>query len=193
MVIDSLQQSESLPADQLIGHEVHAPAVIGTLSDRTSFANLNALPPTWLSPPDFMSFFAVQPVHELLVHEPPFPTQEHPEPRISELHPTGRQVSKSYAKLGPRITPAPVTVGRSGKPKNPASSAFSHPIRHLHLPHQNTLHRGPHSFFESTSCSIFLSRLRSATSCLSFRFSSSMIRSRRSSAMPSPANRFFHR
>ena len=118
MVIHSRQQPESLPADQLIGHEVHAPAVIGTLSERTSFANLNALPPTWLSPPNSQAFFAVQPVHELLVHEPPFP---------------------------------------------------------------------------STSCSIFLLSLRSATSCLSFRFSSSMIRSRRSSAMPSPANRFFHR
>jgi hypothetical protein len=52
MVIHERQQPESLSADQLIGHEVHAPAVIGTLSDRTSFANLNALPPTWLSPPD---------------------------------------------------------------------------------------------------------------------------------------------
>jgi hypothetical protein len=52
MVIHSLQQPESLPADQLFGHEVHAPAVIGTLSDRTNFANLNALSPTWLSPPD---------------------------------------------------------------------------------------------------------------------------------------------
>jgi len=52
MVIDSLQQPESLPADQLIGYEVHAPTVIGTLSDRTSFANLNAHPPTWLSPPE---------------------------------------------------------------------------------------------------------------------------------------------
>jgi hypothetical protein len=52
MVIHSLQQPESLPADQLIGYEVYAPTVIGTLSDRTSFSNLNALPPTWLSPPD---------------------------------------------------------------------------------------------------------------------------------------------
>ena len=57
--------------------------------------------------------------------------------------------------------------------------------RDLHFPHQNTLDRGPQSFFESTSCSIFLSRLRSATSCLSFLFSSSKVRSRRSSAMPS--------
>jgi hypothetical protein len=128
MVIHSRQQPESLPADQLIGHEVHAPAVIGTLSDRTSFVNLNALSPTWLLPPDSLSFFAVQPVHELPVHEPPFPTQEHPEPRISELYPTGRQVSKSYAKLGPRITPAPVTVGRSGKPEHSTGSTFGSPV-----------------------------------------------------------------
>ena len=40
MIIDSLQQPESLPADQLIGYEVHAPAVIGMLSHRTSFTKL---------------------------------------------------------------------------------------------------------------------------------------------------------
>jgi hypothetical protein len=40
MVIDSLQQPESLPADQLIGSEVHTPAVIGMLSHRTSFTKL---------------------------------------------------------------------------------------------------------------------------------------------------------
>ena len=42
MVIHSRQQPESLPTDPLIGHEVHAPAVIGTLSDRTSFRMISA-------------------------------------------------------------------------------------------------------------------------------------------------------
>jgi len=32
--LTSRQHPESLPADELIGHEVHAPAVIGTLSHR---------------------------------------------------------------------------------------------------------------------------------------------------------------
>jgi hypothetical protein len=59
MVTHSRRQPESLPADQLIGHEVHAPAVIGTLSDRTSFASLNAFSPTRLSSPHSQAFFAV--------------------------------------------------------------------------------------------------------------------------------------
>ncbi len=55
------------------------------------------------------------------------------------MHTTGRQVSKSNSKLGPRIAPAPVTVSRSEKPQNATGTTLSHPIRHLHLPHQNTL------------------------------------------------------
>jgi hypothetical protein len=76
------------------------------------------------------------------------------------VHTTRRWVSKSNAKLGPRIPPAAVTVSRSGKPANTAGTTLGHPIRHLHFPHQNTLDRRPQSFFESMSCSIFLSRLK---------------------------------
>ena len=72
---------------------------------------------------------------QLSEHYPTVGIQEHPKPLISVVHPARRQVSKSNAKLG-------------------------NPICDLHLPHQNTLYRGPQSFFESTSCSIFLSRLK---------------------------------
>ena len=149
----------------------------------------------WLSPPTSraLAFFAGQPVDKLLVHHPPFTPQGDPELLIPVVDSGRHQVSTSNAKLGPRITPAPVAEARSGKSQHPAGPTLGNPIRHLHLPHQNTLHRRPQSFFESTSCNIFLSRLRSATNCFSFLFSSSKVRSRRNSATPSPANRFFHR
>jgi hypothetical protein len=51
--------------------------------------------------------------------------------------------------------------------------------------------RWPQSFFCSTSCNMILSKLRSATSCLSLRFSSSSWRSLRSSLTPMPPNFFF--
>ena len=120
MVIDERQQPEPLPADQLIGHEVHAPALIGLPGRRTCLANLDALPPTWLSPPDSKALLALQPVDELRVREPPFATQKHPESWVSELHPAGRQVSKSNAKFGPRVTPALPAEARSSESERPA-------------------------------------------------------------------------
>ena len=193
MVIHSRQQPESLPADQLIGQEVHAPDLIGLPSWRSCLAELNALPPTWLSPTDSQAFFTVEPVDELLVHDPPFTTQKNPEPLMPIVHPAGRQVTESSTKLGLLVTPALVAEARSSEPKYPACPTLGNAIRDLHLPHQNTLYRGPHIFLESTSCSIFLSRLTSATNCWSLLVFSSNIRRLRSSAMPSPANRFFHR
>ena len=38
-----------------------------------------------------------------------------------------------------------------------------HPMEVPHFLHENTLDRGPRSFCESTCCSIFMARLRSAT------------------------------
>src|SRR4051794_32667978 len=60
------------------------------------------------------------------------------------------------------------------------------------------VHRGtplgrPHQFFLSTSWSICLSRVKSATSCFRRRFSSSTSRNLRSSAIPIPANFRFQR
>jgi hypothetical protein len=80
----------------------------------------------------------------------------------------------------------PTTQRRSwtGRSACGASGLLSHARGGRHMPCRTGL---------STSCSIFLSRLRSATSCLRLRFSSSRVRSRRGSAIPSPANRFFHR
>ena len=86
-----------------------------------------------------------------------------------------------------------VNGSRSGKPESPTGSTFGFPgTPPAPLAPEHAAPRAL-KFFESTSCSIFLPRLRSATSCLSFPFSASMIRSRRRSAIPSPANRFFHR
>jgi hypothetical protein len=55
--------------------------------------NLNALPSTCISPPDSRDFFTLEPVDELLIHEPPFTSQEHPEPFIPIVHPVLGQVS----------------------------------------------------------------------------------------------------
>jgi hypothetical protein len=62
-----------------------------------------------------------------------------------------------------------------------------------HKPHQFPALSGFYNLFRKTSWSMCLSGVRSATSCLSFRFSSSGCRNRRSSATSMPANLRFHR
>ena len=46
--------------------------------------------------------FILASLQVLLVLEPPFTTQENPQPRIPVVHTTGRQVSKSNTTLGHR-------------------------------------------------------------------------------------------
>jgi hypothetical protein len=156
-------------------------------------ANLNALAATRLSPPESQAFLARQPVNKLLVHEPPFTPQEHPESSMPIVHPACSQVSKSNADFAPRMTPGPGAEARLGKSQHPAGPTLGNPTDDLHVLYQNTLDRGPQRFCEITSCSIFLSGLRSAIDCLGFRFPSSEgPKATQFSAMPNPANRFFH-
>jgi len=70
------------------------------------------------------SFVASRPVHNRLVHGPPFAAQKHPESWMSELHPAGGQVSKSSSTLG-------------------------HPMRHQYFREQSRLRQGPQSFFRA--------------------------------------------
>jgi hypothetical protein len=95
----------------------------------------------WLSPPTSraLAFFAGQPVDKLLVHHPPFTPQGDPELLIPVVDSGRRQVSTSNAKLGPRITPAPITASPSGKPQNTAGPTLSNVIRYRYFPYKNTL------------------------------------------------------
>src|SRR5258705_8604340 len=56
----------------------------------------------------------------------------------------------------------------------------------IDLHHQHPFLSRPQNFFLTTSCRMCLSKVRSATSCFSFRFSSSKSRNRRSSLTPIP-------
>jgi transposase len=119
----------------------------------------------------------------------------------SGLAPTVRQSSErteygAISREGRRELPirnALVTHRRTPDTDHFAGSPLAELVSDLQPLHQSPLADGLQNFFESTSCSIFLSRLRSASSCLSFWFSSSSCFNRRTSATPRPAYLFFQR
>jgi hypothetical protein len=75
----------------------------------------------------------------------------------------------------------------SGKPDQPASAAFTQPMRLDRRVRRSPFALRRYEFFESKSFSITLSTVRSATIRFSFAFSSSTRFSRRASLTSSPA------
>src|SRR5262249_7945134 len=109
------------------------------------------------------------------------------QPPVAITHAHGRQVPQANPQFRTLRAHARIPVTRARKPEPRTRPTFTHLVRHTQFPHQQTAAPRLQTFFDNTSCSIFLSRLRSATSCFSFRFSSSSCFSRRNSDTPSPA------
>lgn len=88
---------------------------------------------------------------------------------------------------------------RTSHPDHPTRMPLAHPKADPQEAHTGALLGRLYRFFRTTSCRpcrMCLSRVRSATSCCSCRFSSSSWRNRRNSAtpyLPIPANCFFQR
>src|SRR5690606_27647965 len=120
-----------------------------------------------------------------------FPLEQNVKAAVAVMYARCCQVSQSNPQCGPLVADALVTMAGAGKPQSSAGPTLAHGVANLELLDHRSAPSGPYSFPETTSCNIFLSRLKSATSCLSFRFSSSSCFRRRTSATPSPANFFF--
>src|SRR5262249_28515670 len=72
--------------------------------------------------------------------------------------------------------PAAVAIARAQVAHDLTGTPFAHPKADPQKLHACTFLGRLYSFFRSTSCSMCLSNVRSATSCLSWRFSSSSCR-----------------
>src|SRR5215212_11578620 len=79
---------------------------------------------------------------------------------------------------------APIAAAGAGHSRHPTGPPLTHLIADPEGLHHGSLLGRLYQFFRKASCSICLSSGRSATSCLSRRFSSSPSRRRRSSATP---------
>jgi hypothetical protein len=81
-VIDDCQDAEPLSGRQLIGHEVDAPVLIdpyrGCRQDAQASRELLAL-----FGADGQAFFSIHAQDALMIHDPAFTPQEHPQPTIA--------------------------------------------------------------------------------------------------------------
>jgi hypothetical protein len=116
----------------------------------------------------------------------------HRQSPISASDSRGRQIPHPDAQFGLRISTALVTIRPTRVAHQPASLVLTQLIRVAYWAHQLATLGGLQAFFESTSCKMWLSNVRSATIPFRFRFSSRSCRSSRSSFNPSPAYRRPH-
>lgn len=81
-----------------------------------------------------------------------------------------RQIPKPNPQRRPVVSHALVSMARPGNSQHLASTTLADLMSHLQPFHQHALTSGLQTFFDKSSCNIRLSRDRSATNCLSFRF-----------------------
>lgn len=115
------------------------------------------------------------------------------EPPIAVPYPHGCQFPQALAQGCLISDLTAVATTRAGYSRHPAGTPLTDAEADPEELHHGTLLGRLHPLFRNTSCSNRLSTVRSATSCLSRRFSSSTSPSRRSSATTVLATTHFHR
>src|ERR1700722_18526997 len=136
--------------------------------------------------PETEPILAIQSVNPLMIDHPALPAQQDVDSEIAIAHPGLSKIVDAQPQC------CLVGLGRTIANRRPidaerdATAPFAHSVGRLNLPHEFAPPTRRQSFFDSTSCKMCLSRLRSATNCLSLRFSSSSCFRRRSSPVPSP-------
>src|SRR5882724_6844967 len=104
----------------------------------------------------------------------PFAHQDRCQSAIAEAHPPPRQFLQALPQFAVvPCFPLPVPLGRSCQAHQPAGVPFAHLVLLHRVTRGCPKSRRLYQFFESTSFSARLSNVKSATTCFSFRFSSS--------------------
>src|SRR6185437_6368545 len=132
------------------------------------------------------AFFAINPVHALGVYLPAFMSQHHRQPSGTVTRPVAGQLAQALPKFALRIATALILVDPARDAHQPTSAAFIQLVRLADAAHHVPPRGGLQAFFDNTCCKMCLSRVRSATSAFSLRFSSRNWRSSRSSLNPTP-------
>jgi len=134
----------------------------------------------------------VEPIDPLMIDYPAFPPNQHINSPEAEPHTGVGNLSHPSPKgLIQRLALRLPIPTRSALQTNFAGPLNAHTVTIDQVADERLGLRRPQSFFLRTSCSMTLSRLRSATSCLRLRFSSSSYRKRLSSETPNPPYFFF--
>lgn len=145
----------------------------------------------WSFTTQIQLFFDIHPVHSLMIIGKTLPAQQYINAPETISDPCGCDLTHAHTQQLVPLVFMGVVIHRSGQHHAPAGSSYRSPVVVDHPQDQLLSNRRFHSFFFNTSWSICLSRLKSATNCLSWRFFSSSWRSFRSSLVPRPPNFFF--
>ena len=121
-----------------------------------------------------------------MVHNPAFSPEQNVNPVIAVAHPGLRDVADAHKQRRLIRPDRPVTYAAPIKGQYGATAPLTDRMARLDVPGNLALPIRPQTFFDKTSCKMCLSKLRSATSRFSWRFSSSSCLSRRSSLTPNP-------
>src|SRR6187549_2640490 len=80
--------------------------LVGAEGGWTFYSDRAALPAARTFVTQDQAFLDIQPVHQLMVHQPPFPAQQHAQPTIPVPDPAPGQVSKSNPQGRPLVSSA---------------------------------------------------------------------------------------
>ncbi len=108
------------------------------------------------------------------------------QPTVTPVRTRSRQITQPHPQLLMPGRHVPIPLRGAGKCQHATCPTFADFVAGLQARHRVPAAHRRQGFFRSTSCSVALSSVRSATSCFSRRFSSSNCFSRRISLTPNP-------
>lgn len=153
-VIDQRQEAELPAIEELVGHEVHAPALVRTQGlDRLRPGHRAAMSP-WLMPPHAESFLPVEPVHALAVHTLPLTPQLRPHPLVSPRRVRGSDLLDLALERRLIVFHRVVPLRRACLREHMARPTLAHPVHHACLLHHGTPTIRRQSFPLRASCRI---------------------------------------
>lgn len=165
-IIHDSQRPKTPPVKQIIRHKIHTPALINLRQDRTLPAVCRTDMPAGTFPAQIQAFQTINPVCFLIVNYPAFPSQQDVNARTAVAYSCFRNFPDAQGYC-PIITPTLPVVDSPALHQQPASPTDADTICLPQEMHRLALLSRPQNFCFSTSCSISLSRLRSATSFFS--------------------------
>lgn len=173
MGIDDGQDAQFPTGGQLVMHEVHRPDLVGMGGIRSVLPEFGLHPSLRCFVPQLQPQLIVNPTGSLHVDWPSFPQQEDMHTPIPIADPGLADLLDPQLEIGLLAALGLVGVEGAVNPQGFAGPTYRYlPGLPHHIDKLAPAGR-PQSFFCKTSCSMALSRLRSATRRLSLPFSSS--------------------
>jgi len=171
--VDDRQDPDLAACRELVMHEVHRPGLVAPCRRTTIVTQLRLHPPLRHLVAELKTHLLVKTIDPLRIHIPALPLQQHMDTPIAVTHARLADLLDPLPEGGLIAAPGCVGVERPIDLQSRAGPSYRDLPGRSHLIHQPAPTIRPQSFFASTSCSIALSRERSATSRFSFAFSSS--------------------